>query len=125
VKRKSKESLVTQGSGNVFADLGLPNPEQEMLKAHLTLQIHSILKKRGLTQAEAAKLLHIQQPRVSQLLRNRPGSFSVARLMELLTMLGQDVKISVEPARKRRGEMVLVARAAYDPAPPTAARGSR
>jgi predicted XRE-type DNA-binding protein len=109
MKRTSKQTSVTEGSGNVFADLGLPNPEQELLKARLTLQIYSILKDRGLTQAEAGRLLGIQQPRVSQLLRNRPGNFSVARLMELLTMLGQDVRITVEPTRKRRGGMYLMA----------------
>ena len=109
MKRTIKRASVTQGSGNVFADLGLPNPEQELLKARLTLEIYTILKDRGLTQKQAGELLGIQQPRVSQLLRNRPGNFSVARLMELLTMLGQDVRITVEPARKRRGGMYLVA----------------
>jgi predicted XRE-type DNA-binding protein len=80
-----------------------------MLKARLTLQIYTILKDRGLSQKAAGELFGIQQPRMSQLLRNRPGYFSVARLMELLTMLGRDVKITVKPARKRRGEMYMEA----------------
>ena len=100
---------VTEGSGNVFADLGLPHPEQELLKARLTLQIHSIIKARRLTQAEAATLLGIQQPQVSLLIRNRAGSFSVGRLMELLTALGQDVEIAVRPTSKRHGQMYVVA----------------
>ena len=100
---------VTEGSGNVFADLGLPNPEQELLKARLTLQIHSIIKERGLTQAEAARVLGIRQPQVSLLIRNRAGSFSVGRLMELLTALGQDVEIAVRPTRKEHGQMYVVA----------------
>jgi predicted XRE-type DNA-binding protein len=60
----TKADRVIEGSGNVFADLGLPNADQELMKAHLTLQIASIIKDRGLTQAEAAKILGIQQPHV-------------------------------------------------------------
>ena len=99
---------IEKSSGNVFADLGLPNPEQELLKAHLTLQIYKIIKERGLRQAEAGKILGIKQPHVSALMRNRSGSFSVARLMEFLTALGQDIEITVRPARKQHGEMSLV-----------------
>ncbi len=76
----------------MFADLGLPNPEQELLKARLTLQIYRIVKERGLTQAQAGELLGIKQPHVSALMRNRAGNFSVGRLMEFLTALGQDVR---------------------------------
>jgi len=101
---------VEKGSGNVFADLGLPNPEQELLKARLTLQIHKIIKARGLTQAKAGEVLGIKQPHVSTLMRNRAGNFSVGRLIEFLTALGQDVRITVKPARKARGEMAVVAR---------------
>jgi predicted XRE-type DNA-binding protein len=100
----SRESI-TESSGNVFADLGLPNPEQEMMKARLTLQIYSIIRERGLTQAQAAKTLGIRQPHVSLLMRNRAGSFSVGRLMEFLTALGHDVELAVRPSRKERGEM--------------------
>jgi predicted XRE-type DNA-binding protein len=99
-----------EGSGNVFADLGLPNPEQELLKARLTLQIYKIVKERGLTQARAGELLGIKQPHVSALMRNRAGNFSVGRLMEFLTALGQDVRITVKPTRKAQGEMSVVTR---------------
>jgi predicted XRE-type DNA-binding protein len=98
-----------KGSGNIFADLGLPNPEQELLKAHLTLQIYRIVKARGLTQAQAGEILGIKQPHVSALMRNRAGNFSVGRLMEFLTALGHDVRITVKPTRKARGEMAVVA----------------
>jgi predicted XRE-type DNA-binding protein len=98
-----------RGSANVFADLGLPNPEQELLKAQLTLQIYRIIKQRGLTQAQAGEVLGIKQPHVSALMRNRAGTFSVGRLMEFLTALGQDVRITVKPTRKRQGEMEVVA----------------
>ena len=103
---KKKDSIrVEEGSGNVFTDLGFANPEQEQLKAHLTLQIYRTLKKRGLTQANAGEILGIKQPHVSNLMRGRSGSFSVGRLMEFLTALGQDVEITVRPTRKQHGEM--------------------
>jgi predicted XRE-type DNA-binding protein len=94
--------------GNVFADLGLPNPEQELLKAQLTLQIYRITKQLGLTQAQAGEILGVKQPHVSALMRNRAGNFSVGRLFEFLTALGQDVRITVKPTRKRVGEMVVM-----------------
>jgi predicted XRE-type DNA-binding protein len=59
-----------KSSGNVFADLGLPHPEHELLKAKLTLQIYRLIKQRGVTQAEAGKILGIKQPHVSALMRN-------------------------------------------------------
>ena len=102
---KTAPRSITESSGNVFADLGLPNPEQELMKAELTLQICGIIKKRGMTQAEAAKTLGVKQPQVSLLMRNRAGSFSVGRLMEFLTALGQDVEIAVRPSRKEHGDM--------------------
>jgi predicted XRE-type DNA-binding protein len=103
-----KTPRVTMGSGNVFADLGLPNPEQELLKAQLTLQIYRIVKARGLTQAQAGVVLGIKQPHVSALMRNRAGNFSVGRLFEFLNRLGQDVKITVKPTKKEQGEMEVV-----------------
>jgi predicted XRE-type DNA-binding protein len=97
--------LNLEGSGNVFADLGLPNAEQELLKAQLTPQIYRIVKQRGLTQTQAAKALGVRQPHVSLLMRNRAGTFSVGRLIDFLTALGQDVEITVRPTRKQHGEM--------------------
>jgi predicted XRE-type DNA-binding protein len=106
---RSKTAIkVEKSSGNVFADLGLPNPEQELLKARLTLQIYKIIRARGLTQAQAGEVLGIKQPHVSTLMRNRAGNFSVGRLMEFLTALGQDVRITVKPTRKARGAMAVV-----------------
>jgi predicted XRE-type DNA-binding protein len=108
--QKKKSPMKSQkSSGNVFADLGLTHPEQELLKAQLTLQIYRLIKSRDLTQVEAGKILGIKQPHVSLLMRNRSGSFSVERLMEFLTALGQDVEISVRPARKEHGEVSVVA----------------
>jgi predicted XRE-type DNA-binding protein len=107
--RKTAKVKFIKSSGNIFADLGLPNPEQELLKAQLTFQIYSIVKERKLTQAQAGDILGIKQPHVSALLRNRGGLFSVGRLMEFLTALGRDVRITVKPTRKARGEMEVVA----------------
>ena len=107
-KTRHQAVPVTQGSGNVFADLGLPNPEQELLKAQLTLQIYSILKNSGMTQVEMGKILGVRQPQVSLLMRNRAGNFSVGRLMEFLTALRQDVQIIVRPTRKEHGELSVV-----------------
>ncbi len=84
---------VTEGRGNVFADLRLPNPEQELLKAQLALQIYTILKASGMKQVEIAKVLGVQQPQVSLLMRNRAGYFSVERLVEFLTALQRDVRL--------------------------------
>jgi predicted XRE-type DNA-binding protein len=104
-KKTALPVSVTESSGNVFADLGLPNAEQELVKAQLTLQIYRIIKKRGMTQAETAKILGVKQPHVSLLMRNRAGTFSVGRLMEFLTALGQDVEVTVRPTRREHGEM--------------------
>jgi predicted XRE-type DNA-binding protein len=108
-KAAAKRIRMEKSSGNVFADLGLPHPEQELLKAKLTLQIYRLIKRRGITQTEAGKVLGIKQPHVSALMRNRAGAFSVERLMDFLTALGQDVEITVRPTRKQHGEVSVVA----------------
>jgi predicted XRE-type DNA-binding protein len=107
-KSSNRTARITDGGGNVFADLGLPNPEQDLLKAQLTLQIYSILKSSGMTQSEMGKILGVQQPQVSLLMRNRAGNFSVGRLMEFLTALRQDVQITVRPTRKPHGALSVV-----------------
>jgi predicted XRE-type DNA-binding protein len=103
-----EDDMVVEGAGNVFADLGLPDAAGEMTKARLTLEISRILKERGLTQREAAAILGIRQPHVSELTRNRAGSFSIGRLIDFLTILGRDVEITVSPARRERGAMSIV-----------------
>lgn len=113
MKAKTKKARkvavrITEGSGNIFADLGLLNPEQELLKAQLTLQIYRILKDSGMTQIEMAKILGVRQPQVSLLMRNRAGNFSIGRLMEFLTALRRDVEITVRPARKEHGALSVV-----------------
>ena len=108
MRKKLTRTRAQQGSGNVFADLGLPYAEQELLKARLILRIYKIIKERGLTQAKAGEILGIKQPHVSALMRNRSGTFSVERLMEFLTDLGQDVEITVRPTRKQHGKVSVI-----------------
>ena len=109
-KKRKPNTGVEDGSGNVFADLGFPNPEREQLRAHLTLEIYRVIKSRNLTQAKTGEILGIPQPRVSGLMRGRGQSFSVERLMEFLTALGQDIRITVTPTRKRHGEVSVAGR---------------
>jgi predicted XRE-type DNA-binding protein len=108
MQKKKARIAVKDGTGNVFADLGFANPEREQLKARLTLEIYRLIKKRELTQAEAGLLLGIKQPHVSSLMRGRSGTFSVERLMDFLTALGQDVEITVRPTRKHHGELSVI-----------------
>jgi predicted XRE-type DNA-binding protein len=91
----------TVSSGNVFADLNLPNAEEALAKAELAHKIGSLIMKRDLTQAQAAKLLGIDQPKISALLRGKLSGFSIERLLRFLLLLGHDVRITVQPARGR------------------------
>jgi predicted XRE-type DNA-binding protein len=100
----------TVSSGNVFADLGLPNPEEALAKAELTQKIILLIRKRGLTQAQAAKVLGVDQPKVSALIRGQLTGFSLERLMRFLLRLGQDIRITVQASPRRRSQArVLVA----------------
>jgi predicted XRE-type DNA-binding protein len=110
MKKKTSTIRVEEGSGNVFRDLGFPHAEHEQLKADLTLQIYRLIKQRGLTQAEAGEILGIRQPHVSALMRGRSGVFSVERLMQFLTALGQDVQVTVRSTRKAHGALSVSVR---------------
>jgi len=101
------------GSGNVFADLGLSNPEEHLAKAELASRIGEAIRQKRLTQTAAAQLLGIDQPKVSRLLRGYLTNFSTDRLMHFLTLLGRDVEIVVKPIpRSRRVGHVRVVEAA-------------
>ena len=91
----------TKGSGNIFADLGLPNAEEHQLKAALLVQIKRLIVDRQLTQTEAAKLTKMKQPDLSKLLRGHFKLASVEKLMLMLTAFDQDVEITIKPHRKR------------------------
>jgi predicted XRE-type DNA-binding protein len=89
---------VTAGSGNVFADLGLPDAEAELLKAQLTHQLASRIAALGLTQTSAAVRLGVSQPDVSRLMKMRATGFSTDRLLAMLTSLDLDIDIVLRPA---------------------------
>lgn len=93
-----KEYEIEESSGNIFADLGLPNPEERLAKADLSIAIEREIRARGLTQKQAAELLGITQPDVSEIVRGRLSGWSIERLSRLLTRLGQDVEITVRPS---------------------------
>jgi len=89
------KEAIHHSSGNVFADLRIPKPEQYLAKAELAAKILKIVQRRGLTQAATGKLLGINQPKVSALLSGRLDGFSSDRLFRFLNALGCDVRISV------------------------------
>jgi predicted XRE-type DNA-binding protein len=90
---------IEESSGNVFADLGLKNPEELLAKAELVHRITEIISERKLTQVRAAKLLGVDQPKVSALLQGKLDGFSTDRLFRFLNALGSDVEIVIRPAR--------------------------
>ncbi len=92
---KIDEKIVTVGSGNVFADMGMPDAGTELIKAQLTRQLSKQIKLLGLTQTAAAARLGVSQPDVSRLMKNRPTGFSTDRLLSLLNALDLDVDIVV------------------------------
>jgi len=102
VKKHEADIQVNEGSGNVFADMGLPEPEEELTKAQLASHIRQVIKRKHLTQVAAAALMGIDQPKVSALLNGRLSNFSSERLMRLLTTLGQDVDITVRAKSRNR-----------------------
>jgi predicted XRE-type DNA-binding protein len=115
-KRHRTKIPVTPSSGNVFADMGLPAAEEELTKAQLASHIRHVVKRRRLTQLAAAKLMKIDQPKVSALLNGRLANFSSDRLMRLLTALGQDVEITIKDRPRRdaraKGRIRVVSEAA-------------
>ena len=90
------------GSGNIFADLGLENADELLLKAEIVSEIARLMKQKKLTQAMAAALTGTAQPDLSNLLRGRLRGFSIERLMLMLTAFGRDVEVVVRPAPRSR-----------------------
>lgn len=105
-KRNSHRNDVgfEKGSSNVYADLGVPASEDMLVKAQLVRQIAEIIRQRRLTQAEAAKVLRLTQPKISRMLRGEFRGISERRLLRCLTRLGRDVQIVVKETSPRRSE---------------------
>ena len=97
-----KNQTVTRGSGNIFADLGLPDADEHMLKARVVMFIDKRIAQLGLTQQAAADRMGIPQSDVSKMLRGRFENFSLERLLRLVRLLGSDVEIKVTTRRRQR-----------------------
>jgi predicted XRE-type DNA-binding protein len=98
---------VEMGSGNVFADLGLPDADKLKIKSGLVIEITKAVRKLGLTQDEAAHRMGITQPKVSGMLRGDFSNLSERKLMDCLNRLGYDIEIKVRPAAEPLGHLVL------------------
>lgn len=93
---RSEHANVTRGSGNVFADLGLPNPEERRLKAQLAMHIRDLIEAQGLTQAQAGERVGLAQPNISNIVTGRLGGYSVERLLQVVNKLGHRVELRID-----------------------------
>ena len=106
---KPVDAAVERGSGNVFADLGLPDAGAHLVKAELVSRIDAMVRRRGITQTECARPLGLSQPDVSRLLRGDFREYSLERLLHLLTTLGCDIDIVVRQPRSTSGGKLRIA----------------
>jgi len=97
-----------EGSRNVFADLGVARAEEALAKADLAQKIIDIVRDRRLTQVQAAKLLDVDQPKISALIRGRLSGFSIERLLRFLMLLGHDIEITVKSRPRSRSRARLL-----------------
>ena len=95
-------SKIEKGSMNVYADLGVADAEEMLVKAQLATKIAEIIKLRKLTQMQASSLLGMTQPKLSNMLRGRFRGISEAKMLECMTLLGRDVQIVVKPVSRSR-----------------------
>ncbi|MSQ24593.1 MAG: XRE family transcriptional regulator [Chloroflexi bacterium] len=106
---QAEDKELTRSSGNIFTDLGIPEPEEMLAKAGLAHQICAIVEERGLTQIQAARLLGVTQPKVSLLTRGRLAGFSMERLVHFLLLLQCDVEIIVKRQGNASGHVRVIA----------------
>ena len=98
---------VQRSSGNVYADLGLPDAERLKIKTGLVVEIRKAMRRLGLTQQEAAKRMGVTQPKVSDMMRGDFSNLSERKLMDCLNRLGYDIEIKVKPATEPVGHLML------------------
>jgi predicted XRE-type DNA-binding protein len=103
----STDSTIHRSRGNVFADLGLADGDVRLAKAHLARIIGTVIRDRKLTQAKAARLMRLEQPDVSDIVRGRLARFSLERLERGLQGLDMDITIRVQPRSARRARARL------------------
>lgn len=110
-RNAERRSAVTRGTGNVFADLGFPDAAERQAKLRLAYALNQVLEARTLSQADAAQVLGVTQPKVSSLRHYKLAGFSVERLMKLLTALDQDVDIVIrrKPRSRKAARIRVVA----------------
>ena len=105
----ASDSTVERSSGNVFADLDVPDADAHLLKAELVSRIGTIVRQRGITRTEAARILGLSQPDVSRFLRGDFRQYSLERLVRLLTALGRDLEIVIRQPRSATGGKLRIA----------------
>jgi predicted XRE-type DNA-binding protein len=110
-RNAERRERITRGTGNLFADLGFPDAAERQAKLRLAYALNQELEARKLSQADAAKVLEVTQPKVSALRNYKLAGFSVERLMNLLTALDQDVEIVIrrKPRSRKAGRISVVA----------------
>ncbi|MDM0079895.1 helix-turn-helix transcriptional regulator [Variovorax sp. J31P179] len=106
-KRIVDDIEVTESSGNVFADLALPDAAKLQIKSGLTIEINRAIQRLQLTQDQAAERMGISQPKVSALMRGAFSNFSERKLMDCLNRLGYDIEIKLKPATQPTGHLIL------------------
>lgn len=110
-RNAERKESITRGTGNVFADLGFADAAERQAKLRLAYTLNQVLEERKLSQAEAAKVLRVTQPKISALRHYKLAGFSVERLMNLLTAVDQDVEIVIrrKPRSRKAGRISVVA----------------
>jgi predicted XRE-type DNA-binding protein len=105
---KANDCRITESSGNIFADLGLPNPEERLLKSDLAIHIARLIRDKGLTQQDAARLAGVSQPQLSNIIRGRLSGYSVEKLLRIINCLGRRVEVRIS-ARDVKPERAVTA----------------
>jgi predicted XRE-type DNA-binding protein len=111
VKRRGESATITRGSTNVFEDLGYPDAVERQANLRLAYALNQVLEDRQLSQADAAKVLGVSQPKISALRHYKLAGFSVERLMNLLTALDRDIEIVIrkKPRSRKTARISVVA----------------
>ncbi len=102
-----KEEII-RSSGNIFKDLGFEKPEKELAKAELAIKINDLIANRKLKQKSAAKILGVDQPKISALKNGRLGGFTIERLLTFLTLLDQNIEIKISPRKSESSRNIHV-----------------